>query len=281
MFEPIDISDAVNNALKNLSDAPTATIGGTIADFLSIFQTKIHFYSAKKKLQYQQDFIKFLNSISAKTSAIPVENLIEPQIQILGAISEDITYCIGCEELREMFASLLSNSCNRKYLSIVHPSFSSSLKSMSPYDAMFLKKIYEERKIIDNMYSTIDAAEYILLKSIENHEIIKYKAHPAIREVVTFHECIVFTDDYFSDFDMQSLSVSALKQLGIIAHTESEPLSPDKKFTEIEYFKSLQKQYNTPQSRVEARRVQIYLTPYGDALLSACSTPPLLNGYTP
>ena len=148
MLSPIDISDAVNNALKNLSDSPTATIGQSIAEALSVVQTKIHYFSSKKKFQYQQDYIKFLNSAFAKISAIPIVDQTEPQAQILGAISEDITHCVGCEELREMFATLLSNSCNCKYSSIVHPSFSSSLRSMSPYDAMFLKRLMKGKKIL-------------------------------------------------------------------------------------------------------------------------------------
>lgn len=282
MFKPIDVPESVNKALKNLTDGPTAIVGQTISEFLSILQAKVHYFSCKKKMQYQQDFVKFANSISANLSAIPTENLVEPPTQILGAISEDAAYCLECRELREMFASLLSNSCNRKYLSIVHPSFSRTLKSMSPYDAMFLKKINEERKALDNIHTAIKATEYILLKSIINREPIKPGiSRPAFKEVVSFHECIVFTDDFFSDFDMQSLSVSALKQLGIIEYTQSEPFSSDKKFTEIEYFKSLQKQYDTPQSHVEARHVQIYLTPYGNALINACLTHPLLAECSP
>lgn len=282
MLSPIDISDAVNNALKNLSDSPTAIIGQSIAEALSVVQTKIHYFSSKKKFQYQQDYIKFLNSAFAKISAIPIVDQIEPQAQILGAISEDITHCVGCEELREMFATLLSNSCNCKYSSIVHPSFSSSLKSMSPYDAMFLKKINEGQKNTDNIYEAIEAAEYILFRSIDTHEDIRPgMALPAHKNITIFHECIVFTDDYFSDFDMQSLSISALKQLGIIGYTQSEPFSADRKFTEIGYFKSLKKQYNTPQSHVEARRLQMYLTPYGQAFINACLTPPLLSECNP
>ena len=159
-----------------------------------------------------------------------------------------------------MFASLLSNSCNCKYLTIAHPSFSKTLKCMSPYDAVFLKKIAAER---NNAAETVEAAQYIASRN-------------NFKEKIILHECIVFTDDYFSDFNMQSLSISALKQLGVIEYTQPEP-SPLERFTEIEYFKFLQKQYREKDFIVTPYRVEVYLTPYGNSFLTACSALPLSN----
>lgn len=263
-----DIQKLAEKALDKMPSItqtkPAQIVEQMVSDLLAIPASWIREYAITHSFPNAVSYEIFNQSIFNKISSIDEEKLIEPELQVIGQAIEDSTYCYYHEELCSMFSSLIANSCNIDYVKIMHPSFSKTLKRMSPYDAVLLKKIATER---NNATKTVEAAQYIASRN-------------NFKEKIILHECIVFTDDYFSDFNMQSLSISALKQLGVIEYTQPEPF-PLERFTKIEYFKFLQKQYREKDFIVTPYRVKVYLTPYANSLLTACSVLPLSNGQTP
>lgn len=66
---------------------------------------------------------------------------------------------------------------------------------------------------------------------------------PDENEILILHECILFPDHPFNNYDMQPLSISLLAHLGLITYDESKPYSPGTKFESNSYVASLEKQY--------------------------------------
>lgn len=252
-IKPLDLSDTTNKILLNLSDKPTTIIGDMIVDFLSVPATKVHCWAEKHNLIEKKNFDFFANSLAQNLSAIPIEKTIAPQLQLLSSVSQDVVHCVNSKELCNMFASLLANSCNIDYATFIHPSFSTTLKQMSPYDAKLFKEIYSYLDLYNY------AAEYIITTDNSSDYLV-------------LHQCIVSVKEPFEDFDMQSMSVSALKHLGLITYTDSQPTSPGESFEKCIYFQGLLKKYEGMDSHPIARRVQFFLTPYGEAFAKTCLT---------
>ncbi len=263
-----NLPNFANKALNKVSVKPLKIVEQMLCDLLAIPASRVRDFSVIHSQPNAVSYEIFSQQIFEKVSAIDEEKLTEPEPQIIRQAIEDSTYCYQHEELCAMFSSLIANACNKDYRKIMHPSFSNTLKCISPYDAMFIKKLFDEQKAIGDGSQAAEAAEYMILSHNSGDALL-------------LHECIVFTDEYFSDFDMQSLSISTLKHLGVVAHSLSGTFTVDKKFTEAEYFKSLEKQYDGTDSYPVARQLLAGFTPYGDALITACSTPPLLNEQTP
>lgn len=246
----------IAETLKTLSSKPLDLISQMISDLLTIPASKIRHFAFIHSVPNTVSARSFESEIYSKLALIEESKIIFPEMQVLNQAINDSAYCMEHKELRMMFASLIANSCNADFLKLMHPSFSSTLKNMSPYDAVLFQKLAQ------NIGSTTDATEYLVLS----------KDSP---DYLILHKCIIFVDEFFKDFDMQSLSVSALKKLGLIDYDKSTPYEANEVFTSNEYFKNLQAKYSGTASYPVARWTQIYLTPYGEALAIACSISPL------
>lgn len=259
MYSPIqhpDISGAANNAVTNLTDKPTKIIGDMISDLLQIPATKIRLYSRERCEKLQADFEK---RIYENLDSIPSEKLVAPNPQIIGPAIEESTYCLGSDDLTEMFAALIANSCNYDYCQYVHPAFAHTIAQLSPYDAMLFKKMAP--------YNSVGAAQYILRSKIDRSKLcdnysVKY-------------DCIPYVDSPFDNFDIESLSISALKYLGLIEyHVDRSTSTAGKKFYECPKYLEMLNYYKHQEYAPDIIPYRIYITPYGKALAKACSLRP-------
>ena len=91
-IKPPDISEAINNALKNLSDSPTKVIGTILADLLSIPAIKVKYLKEKVSLTADADFLDFVENIVQKTNTIDDKKIITPNLQIVGNAAENAVY---------------------------------------------------------------------------------------------------------------------------------------------------------------------------------------------
>lgn len=252
---PPDISNAANNALKNLSDSPTKIIGEMLTDILSIPAIKAKYLSKKVALNTEADFSNFVENLIKKNNLINKEKLVTPNIQIVGNAAENIVYSLNNQNLSDMFASLISNSCNIDYSTIMHPSFSNVIKQLSPYDAILFKEL----------------AKNIHTPAVQYKRCSKLSADSTI-----LHSCIPFIESPFDNLDMESTSVSALKHLGLIEYSLNEfDLKPLNRFIECDYFKSLVSYYEHQEFFPTAIASRISLTPYGNSFAIACSLRPV------
>lgn len=84
----------------------------------------------------QEQKVELLKSeIFKQVTEIPDRYLQEPPISILGPAIEASKFYIDEEEIRKMFANLISSSLDQRKNPIIHHSFVEIIKQMSPNDA--------------------------------------------------------------------------------------------------------------------------------------------------
>jgi hypothetical protein len=184
------VPGSIDNAVKNLTDKPTIHIGQTISDIWSIVFSGVTHIAEKKKLKYANDLELFKKELDQKISVIPDDKKVEPKMHIVGPALDNSKYCVETEELRNMFSNLISNSLNKDFDNVVHPSFAEIIKQLSPLDAHVLSSIVKNdinpliniRKINPNggtdiFHQNITAFEFAssdeICKSIENLDRLK------------------------------------------------------------------------------------------------------------
>lgn len=139
MVEIPTLPDSVDNAVKNLTDKPTASIGQTISDLWQlVLGGRVSYAVEKQKIKYAHCLEEYRTLVEKGVSAVPVDKLIEPPLQIAAQALEDSQYCIESEELRKLFANLITRSMHADYSERIHPSFSKIAQQLSPLDAQML-----------------------------------------------------------------------------------------------------------------------------------------------
>lgn len=138
------VPDSVDNAVKNITDKPTQNMGTTLADIWYLVFGGVSHAAEKRKLKYSYALQEFENELKEKLSKIPQNNIIEPDMQILGQLLEASKYCIEKEELRHMFSSLIAASFKQNYF--IPPVLVNIIKYLSPIDVKILKYLYIKNK---------------------------------------------------------------------------------------------------------------------------------------
>lgn len=73
----------------------------------------------------------------------PVEKIVAPEPYVAVPAFQAISYSMNSDELRELYANLLSKSMNSDTKNNVHPSYVEIIKQLSPLDAIVFKRIME------------------------------------------------------------------------------------------------------------------------------------------
>ncbi|ALV21068.1 DUF4393 domain-containing protein [Carnobacterium antarcticum] len=89
----------------------------------------------------------FTQKVRNKTAAVPIENRSSEKIGLAYKAVEDAAYQLDSEELREMFANLISATVDSEVNQLVHPSFSTILKDLSPKDASLFKEMHQSETL--------------------------------------------------------------------------------------------------------------------------------------
>lgn len=107
-----------------------------------------------KQAKYMEDYKEKLYS---KIENIPEEDLIEPNINIVGPAIEASKYFFEEEYYQEMFTNLIAASCDVKQKSKIHPSYVAIIKQLSPLDAKVLELFKSHNTYpVANLNATID-----------------------------------------------------------------------------------------------------------------------------
>lgn len=92
-------------------------------------------------------------AIKEKVKQIPEGKLVEPEPYVAIPTIQQISYCQNSEELRELYANLLTSSMNTDKKWQVHPSYVDIIKQLNPDEARYLKGL---TPIIMQIYPLID-----------------------------------------------------------------------------------------------------------------------------
>ena len=79
--------------------------------------------------------------IKEKVKQVPEDKLVEPEPYVAIPAIQQISYCQNSEELRDLYANLLTASMNADKKWQVHPSFVDIIKQLTPDEAKYLKKL--------------------------------------------------------------------------------------------------------------------------------------------
>jgi hypothetical protein len=235
----LELPKSMDNALQNITDAPTKTIGTTISDILYLVFGGISHAADKKKLKYEHDLEEFRDQLENKINTIPAENRIEPNLRLAAQALENSKYCLEEPELREMFATLIAHTCDSRMNLRLHPAFAEILKQLSPIDAMLVSsfrqktgtklfatskkyingKLVSESKELD--VEALDPAYYTYPESLL--PIAKFWLSTS-NSVQLIMENIVLSD-ISNEFQLLSASMTNLQRFGLIDLSYTETLS--------------------------------------------------------
>lgn len=107
-------------------------------------------------------------AIKEKVKQIPQEKLVEPEPYVAIPAIQQISYCQNSDELRDLYANLLTASMNADKKWQVHPSFVDIIKQLNPDEAKYLKKL---PPMIMPIYPLIDV-DFSVGKTKGTHPII-------------------------------------------------------------------------------------------------------------
>ena len=243
------IPPAVDNAIKNLSDKPTANIGTTIADIWYIVFGWVSNIADKKRIKYAQSLEQFREELSSSVSKISPEKQIEPSFQTTAQALENAKYCVEEKELRDMFTSLITNSMHCDFVKDVHPSFAESIKQMSPLDAAIIKSFKN---------SPINGLPLC------RYEMKKNNGYMTLLEDVFLH----YPNTYLPS---SSISISSLVRLGLLKTSYDNWILNDDlylPFAEHFWFKMLQREL--PNENVSIHKGLVCLTELGRSFIKVC-----------
>lgn len=244
-----DLPSSVDNAVKNLTDGPTKSIGTTLTDLWDLVLGDISYLSEKKRIQRTHKLELFRKCLDDSINQIPPEKLVEPSVQVTAQALENSKYCIDEDELREMFTALISNSMNSDFSKDVHPSYAEILKQMSPLDAAIIKDF---KNSPTNGYPL---CQYKLLEDM---------GYKLLLDNVFLH----YPNTYLPS---NSLSISSLSRLGLLDVSYNDCIlnkSLYVPFKEHPWFKLLQKQF--PDKTVEIQKGLVRLSPLGRSFVNVC-----------
>lgn len=213
----------------------------------------------EKWVLYREYSLKEVQAqLELKLKNIEPAKIVAPEPYVAVPTLQAISYCMDCEELRELFANLLAKSMNIDTKDYVHPSFSEIIKQLSPLDANILK-LFSEKKAFP---------------------VAKYKLTQESSELFFIVQMNIFLDyPDINNFETTSTSITNLERLGLIFIDYDHPskILDYTKFSKTEYYKYLNDRLGKPPyeefDTISIEKGTIIYTPLGRRFIDVCINP--------
>lgn len=147
-----NVTDIAKEPLHNLMNKPTKSIGDGLSDIFELIFAPVkvaNIYTQHKIFKFKQELEEGINKI-------PDDKRIDPPLNIVGPVLEASRFYIDSDDIRSMFANLISASMNVDTSSYVHPAFSEIIKQLRPLDAQLFSAIKES-----NIHIVANVIRYI------------------------------------------------------------------------------------------------------------------------
>ncbi|WP_049680554.1 DUF4393 domain-containing protein [Peribacillus loiseleuriae] len=238
------------------------SVGTTISNLWQLgLGSHVDFWTQKQSIRQSNALETYRIQIENKITEIPEDNLVEPQLHIVGPALEASKYYVQNEDLRNMFANLIASSMDITKIEQAHPSFVEIIKQMSPLDAKNLKLFF------DNVMHPI--VNYKLTNSKLAENIIKTDVFLGNHEV--------------NDIDLNAASLTNLSRLGLITIKYEQYINDEttyEKFKNTDLYLSINDLFNTSShlndpflrnyERIVIQKGVIVTTPYGKNFIKTC-----------
>lgn len=196
----------------------------------------------------------FLKDIGTEVSNIPIDQIQEPKLSILGPALEASKYYIDDEELRSLFAKLIAASMDNSKNEVLQPAFVEIIKQMSPIDA----------KNLINLYDIKDKQNPIVSIILESKDSKNYKE--------VFDHFYIENIGNISHVRVAS-SLLNLKRLGLIEINYGVFLSDENKYLPYEnhpIINQFKNEYNDYLHSIELKKGLIKITNFGMDFCKIC-----------
>lgn len=259
------IPECISKPLEEGLTPVTKSLGDSVGHTLSVaWQIAFGGLDAKlKKLDYkrQKDIESFRQELDSKINKIPLENLTEAEMHIVGPTLETSKYYFEKEDLRNMFSSLIASSVDRSKSNLVHPSFVEIIKQLSSNDAqniLLLSKGF-------NNSNSFPIVNYQLKSTNGSARILKNVL------INTLEENMINLDSV----NTCSTSLVNLERLGLVYIVYGSWISNFNYdiFTDTNYFVNIKNKIsnsNTEFNSVDIEKGYVELTPLGINFVQVC-----------
>lgn len=249
-----ELPSSADNALKNLTDKPTLSIGTTFSDLWDLVFGGISYLSEKKRIEYAHKLELYRSELEKSIEQIPPEKKTEPSIQIAAQALENSKYCVNEDELRQMFTALISNSMNTDFSQDIHPSFAEIIKQMSVLDAKIIQLFRKEGTIVIGL----PVCQFCF-----------NMGDPSSFSPLPEHIFLELPD---VDFQLCSRSLSSLSRLGIVSISYTSRLTAPntyEKFLTHPFYQELKEHLPEPIT-LSITKGSVGLTPLGQSFIRVC-----------
>lgn len=134
-----ELGQAAADVSKELLSPPAKELGRVFGDMITVSFGWLE----KIKIKQEHNIELFRSELQNGLNNIDSNNLVQPQLHIVGPAIEASKYYIESEELRNLFVKLLVSSSDITKQIKVHPSFVEIIKQLSPEDARCLKFLFD------------------------------------------------------------------------------------------------------------------------------------------
>ena len=196
----------------------------------------------------------FLKDIVTEVSNIPIDQIQEPKLSVLGPALEASKYYIDDEELRSLFAKLVAASMDNSKNDTLQPAFVEIVKQMTPIDAKNLTSLY-------NIKDKQNAIVSIILESKDSKNYKEVFDHFYIENIGNISHVRVAS------------SLLNLKRLGLIEINYGVFLSDENKYLPYEnhpIINQFKNEYNDDLHSIELKKGLIKITNFGMDFCKIC-----------
>lgn len=215
---------------------------------------KLHFYAEKKRAKNEIYIKDYKEKIAQELVKIPEENIQEPPLSIVGPALEASKFYMEEEELRNMFAKLVSSSMDSAKNSSNHSSFVEIIKQMDFVDATILKYTFFKAPS-----KTLALAN--LSEQFDNGG------------TTSFSENIVDFSIEGTSTNKIASSIQNLNRLGLIAIDYMSNFTDESHYNYVEQsdsYKELFNQVDNDINRISVTQGIGKITPYGNDFCITC-----------
>jgi len=217
--------------------------------------------------------------LNYKLTNLDPEKISPPEQHIAIPACQALAYSMDSEELRSMYANLLSSSMYDDTRNLVHPSFVSRIQSMSPFDCHLFEFIFNKISL---------PLGRVRFQNKSNASLVNNYKHIALNTTVginIYDYLLLYSDKKVSPEQIQ-FSLSTLYQLGLVDITFEKQLQPiETEYHELDDYNLLsilETEYNLRlkidpafaeyygDSRIYVIPGMVSVTPYGKQFAEIC-----------
>jgi len=185
--------------------------------------------------------------VSEKLKDVPKEDIETPPTNIAGPAVESLKYTGHNENLRELYASLLAMSMNKKTADKAHPSFVEVIKNLSTEEALILQQFVKK-----NMFAKIDIQEVATNNVGEINRFLNFTMFHKMDTRINVNNTRTYLDN--------------LKRLGVIEILKDEYFADNTDYIALENdsaIADLKKSIENQGKKIKFRKGLIRLTAFG------------------